>query len=48
MFVVKILQNNAWYTQSCLQECLPFQYEPNKCLPIQTQQIEQSVKYGHN
>ena len=31
--------------RSCLQKCLPFQYEPSKRLPVQSQQLEQSLKY---
>ena len=42
MFTPKILQHYAWYAQSCLQKCLTFHYEPNKRLPVQNQQSEQS------
>ena len=27
----------------CLQKCLPFQYEPSKRLPVQSQRLEQSL-----
>ena len=40
--------HNAWYARSCLQKCLPFQYEPSKRLPVQSQQLEQSLKYVYS
>ena len=39
-FVVNKFQHNAWYTQSCLQKCLSFQYKPGKRLLVQSQQLE--------
>ena len=42
---VKMLQHKAWYTLSCLQKYLSFQYEPSKRLPVPSQQLEQSLKY---
>ena len=36
------------YTQSCLQNCLSFQYEPSKGLPVQIQRLEQSLKYAQS
>ena len=43
-----MLQQNASYARSCLQKSLTFQYELNKRLPIQSQQLEQSLKYVHS
>ena len=37
--------HNTWYARSCLQKCSPFQYEPCKRLAVQSQQLEQSLKY---
>ena len=40
-------QHNAWYTLSYFQNCLYFQNEPSKRLPVQSQQLEQSMKHIH-
>ena len=47
-FALKILQHKAWYTQSCLQKCLSFQYVPSRRLPVQYQKLEQSVKHVYS
>ena len=31
-----------------LQKYLPFQYEQGKCLPVQSQKLEQSLKYVYS
>ena len=40
--------HNAWYARSCLQKSLPFKYEQSKRLPLQNQQLEQSLTYVYS
>ena len=48
MLTFKVLEHNVWYARSCLQKYLSFQNEPSKFLPVQSQQLEQSLQYVHS
>ena len=48
LFSLKILQHNAGYIRHYFPKCLSFQYEHGKRLPVQSQQLEQSLKYLHS
>ena len=47
-FCSHLIIHNAFYASTYLQKCLSFQYESSKLLSVQSQQLEQSLKYIYN
>ena len=47
LFVKKYINKQAWNCPDSLilLYCLSFQHKPSKCLPVESQQLEQSWKY---
>ena len=47
-FCLRLKYYNVTHDMPDLQKCLTFRYEPSKCLPIRSHQLEQSLKYVNN